>query len=143
MRVSGRAEAGLMMKRFTVLTVLLFAALGCTQCMLMRSEYYDLTGQVFTAKSPDYDIPVYEIGNAPEKQYTEIGAVKVVAQPNTTREAMKEELKKRGRLAGADALIEAQYTEDKTNTKWFCGRWGSTKHNVSATAKAVIFVGSK
>ncbi|MFA5038558.1 MAG: hypothetical protein WC732_02635 [Candidatus Omnitrophota bacterium] len=131
------------MKRWALVLVLLVLFAGCAQCILMRSEYYDMTGKVFTPKSPETDIPIYEVGKAPERPYTEIGAVKVIGQPNTSRQELEEELKKRARLAGADALIEAQYREDTANKNWFCGRFASTKRNAAASAKAVLFLDSK
>ena len=112
---------------------------GCAQCMLMRSEYYDMTGRVFTPKAADAEIPIYEGSQEVTRPYREIGVVKVTAQPKTGRQEVEEELRKRARLAGADALIDMNFQEDKENKAWFCGRLMSTRHNAAASAKAVIF----
>jgi len=114
-------------------------ASGCAKCMLMRSEYYDMTGQVFAPKAADAEIPIYEAGRQIDCPYTEIGVVKVVAQPKTGRQEIEEELRKRARLAGADALIDMNFQEDKENKAWFCGRLMSTRHNAAAAARAIIF----
>jgi hypothetical protein len=120
---------------------LLFSVLnGCARCVLMRSEYYDMTGRAFTAKTEDAEIPIYKADEKTDRPWMEIGVVKVIAQPKTADEALEEELKKRARLAGADALVDAQIKEDTGNKTWFCGRLMSTKRNKSATAKAVVFV---
>lgn len=134
-----------LMKR-TVLLFLLpvfLTAAGCAKCILMQSEYYDLTGKAFNPKPPEADIPLYEAGKAPQRPYTEIGAVKVVGQPGMDQAALREELKKRARLAGADALIEVQYRQDRTNKTLFCRRITSPKANAVAMAKAVVFLDSK
>jgi hypothetical protein len=124
---------------FSALGFLFFALNGCAQCMLMRSEYYDMTGQVFTAKAADAEIPIYEGGQEITRPYAEIGVVKVIAQPKTSRQEVEEELRKRARLAGADALIDMKFEEDKENKAWFCGRLMSTRHNAAASARAVKF----
>ncbi len=124
---------------FSALGFLFSAMNGCAKCMLMRSEYYDMTGQVFAPKAADAEIPIYEAGQPIDRPYTEIGVVKVVAQPKTGRQEIDEELRKRARLAGADALIDMNFQEDKENKAWFCGRLMSTRHNAAAAARAVIF----
>ncbi|MDD5019733.1 MAG: hypothetical protein PHH75_04215 [Candidatus Omnitrophica bacterium] len=128
-----------MLRKYLVLSVMLAVLSGCAQCMLMRSEYYDMTGRVFMAKADDAEIPIYEIGQKIDRPCVEIGVVKVMAQPKTPNEELVEELKKRARLAGADALIETQFVEDVSNKTWFCGRLMSTRHNKSAVARAVVF----
>ncbi len=105
----------------------------------MRSEYYDMTGQVFMPKAADAEIPIYEAGQDVGRPYREIGVVKVIAQPKTGRQDVEEELRKRARLAGADALIDMKFQEDKENKTWFCGRLMSTRHNAAASARAVVF----
>ncbi len=124
---------------FSALSFLFSVLNGCAQCTLMRSEYYDMTGQVFTPKAADAEIPIYEAGQDVGHPYREIGVVKVTAQPKTSRQEAEEELRKRARLAGADALIDMKFQEDKENKTWFCGRLMSTKHNVAASARAVVF----
>ncbi|MFH0876938.1 MAG: hypothetical protein V1863_01765 [Candidatus Omnitrophota bacterium] len=110
---------------------------GCSQCLLIRSEYYDITGQVLSPKSSTREISIYT--ESPQQPYKEIGVVKVLAHLGTTREAMEEELKKRARAGGADALIDVKYGEDTVNEVRFCGRIFSSKRNASATAKAIVF----
>lgn len=128
-------------KMLVLLVLLVFT--GCTQCILMQSEYYDLTGKVFSPKSPDTDVSLYEAGKIPDRPYTEIGAVKVVGQPGMAQAALQEELKKRARLAGADALIDVQYKQDRTTKTLFCRRITSPRANAVAVAKAVIFLDTK
>ena len=119
---------------------LLFSVLsGCASCLLMRSEYYDMTGRAFAPKAEDAEVPIYKADEKIDRPWTEIGIVKVIAQLKTSDEALEEELKKRARLAGADALIDMNFQEDKENKAWFCGRLMSTRHNAAASARAVIF----
>jgi hypothetical protein len=122
------------------MVLLCLAITGCTQeCILLHSEYYDITGKVLTPKGDQEDMPIFEAGQKIDKPCSEIGVVKVVARWGTKKDILSAELKKRARQAGADALVEAVYGEDKTNDLVFCGKVLSTKRNSSASAKAVIF----
>jgi len=109
----------------------------------MKSEYYDITGKVLAPKEPGQEILMFAEGDVPKESYQEIGKVNVMARWGTTREAMIQEMKKRARSAGADALMDVQYGEDKTNDIIFCGRLLSTKRNQSASGKAIIFLNKK
>lgn len=127
------------MKKNMILFFLAMTVLtGCSKCIIIRSEYYDITGKVQAPKAAGQDIPIFtDQGNRP---YVELGVVKVLAHWGTSREAINEELKKRARQAGADALVEVQYGEDTSNNLVLCGKILSTKRNMSAAGKAVIFV---
>lgn len=123
-------------KCLSVFLVLSFLA-GCSQCLIIRSEYYDVTGKVLPPKSTTREIPIYT--EPPQRAFEEIGVVKVLAQKSMTREAINEELKKRARAGGADALIDVRYGEDTSNELRLCGKVFSSKRNASAVAKAIVF----
>jgi len=116
--------------------VVLFLA-GCSQCILMRSEYYDITGKVLAPKAGTQEIPVY--AGKIDRPYVVVGAIKVIAQKGTSEEAVNEELKKRARMAGADALADVAYGEDKSNDLHLCGKVFASKRNMTASAKTIIF----
>jgi uncharacterized protein YbjQ (UPF0145 family) len=105
----------------------------------MRSEYYDITGSLLVPKEADAALEVYEPGQEIKRAYAQIGVVKVVALYGTTREAMNAEIIKRARAAGADAVVDVQYLEDKENKLSLCGKLFSTKRNTTATGKAIVF----
>jgi len=109
----------------------------------MKSEYYDITGSVLVPKEPGQEILMFSEGDAPKKPYKEIGKVNVMAKWGTAKEAMIQEMKKRAGQAGADALMDVQYGEDKANDIIFCGRLLSTKRNQAASGRAVIFINNK
>jgi hypothetical protein len=118
----------------------LFLLGGCvSHCLLMHSEYFDVTGKVFASKPEDAPIKIYLPTENLNRPYAEIGRVKVVAARGTSREAMNEEMIRRARHAGADALIDAQYGEDKSGDFVFCGKVFTTKRNMNAVARAVVF----
>lgn len=120
-----------------VLAVLILA--GCSKCILVRSEYYDITGKVLEAKAEDAEIAIYTEGQTLDRPYAEIGAIKVMGRHGVSKEAFNRELQKRARVAGADAVIEVQYVEDKANDLPICGKLLSTKRNMTATGKAIVF----
>ena len=125
-------------------SILIVCLAGCTTtCILMKSEYYDITGSVLAPKEPAQEILMFSEGDMPKEPYQEIGKVNVMAKWGTTKEAMIQEMKKRARQAGADALMDVQFGEDKTNDIIFCGRLLSTKRNQVASGKAVIFTDKK
>lgn len=126
------------MKKKLMMVLSVLFLLGCTQCILMHSEYYDITGKVLEPKPPEQEIPIFT-GEA-DRPCQEIGLVKVLARWGTTREAMNAELKKRARAAGADALVNAQYGEDRSNDLILCGKLVATRRNASAVARTVVFI---
>lgn len=131
-------------KKILIFSILLVCLAGCTTtCTLIKSEYYDTTGSVMAAKEPGYEILMFSEADTPKEAYQEIGKVKVMARRGTTREVMNQEMKKRARSAGADALMDVQYGEDKTNDVIFCGRLLSTKRNQAASGRAIIFINKK
>jgi hypothetical protein len=103
----------------------------------MRSEYFDITGKVFTPRPADAEIPILE--KAPAEAHEKIGVVRAWARYGTSPEAIKTELKRRGLLAGADALMDIQIGEDEKADLVFCGKVFTTKRNVSGTASAIVF----
>jgi len=127
------------MKRIIIpLFLLLVFLAGCSKCVLIRSEYYDVTGKILTPKPDTQEIQI--LTDKIDKPYQEIGAVKVLAPWGTSRKAIDAELKRRGREGGADALIDVVYGEDRSNDIVLCGKLVATRRNVSATARAVIFI---
>lgn len=126
------------MKKYLIFIAgLLFFMVGCAQCLLLRSEYYDVTGRVIAPKPEGTDIPI--LSAPPQTSYQEIGVVRVLARRGISREAIDRELKRRARSAGADALIGAQYGEDTSNKAILCGKIFSTNHNQSAAARAIVY----
>lgn len=126
-----------MKKQILVGFLLLSVLAGCASCILVRSEYYDLTGKVVEPKDDTREIVLLKA--APNKPFEEIGVVKVMARWGTPQEAMDKEIKRRAKEAGADAVMDVGYGEDKENTLPFCGKIGSTKRNKIARGKAIIF----
>lgn len=126
-----------MVRKTLALMVFILLLGGCSRCVIIRSEYYDITGKVLSAKAVNQEIQIYT--QKPDKPYEEIGAVKVLAQLGTTQEAMNEELKRRAKAAGADAIVDVQYGEDISNEVRLCGKVLATKRNMTAIGKAVIF----
>jgi hypothetical protein len=126
-----------MFKRMLAIGFCVLLLSACTTCVLMRSEYYDITGKVFTPKTPDQEITIYK--EPVNRPFTEIGFVKVLARYGTSHQAIDAQMKKRAREAGADALIDVQYGEDKANNVKMCGMIGSTRRNISASGRAIVF----
>ena len=110
---------------------------GCSRCILVRSEYYDVTGRVLASKDDNRE--VFLLPTRPDKPYDEIGVVKVMARWEASREAVNKEIKRRAKDAGADAVTDIEYGEDKGNTLPLCGKIGTTKKNKSAKGKAIVF----
>ena len=129
-----------MKKTLGMILAVLFLA-GCSQCIVMRSEYYDITGKVLTSKPETEEVLI--LTEKPNKPYQEIGLVKVLARWGTSHEAMNTELKKRARAAGADALMDVQYGEDRSNDLILCGKLVATRRNASAVAKTIIFTSAQ
>ena len=130
-----------MKKTLGMILVILFLA-GCSsQCIVMRSEYYDITGKVLTSKPETEEMLI--LTEKPNRPYQEIGLVKVLARWGTSHEAMNTELKKRARAAGADALMDVQYGEDRSNDLILCGKLVATRRNASAVAKTIIFTSAQ
>ena len=125
-------------KRIVVLGLLVALAAGCAQqCVILRSEYFDITGSVIPAKAADAPIDV--LAGKPERPYREIGYVKVAAACGTPQETIDTEMIKRARLAGADAIIDVQHGEDTSEKIVFCGKVLSTRKNIGAGGKAVLY----
>jgi hypothetical protein len=103
----------------------------------MRSEYFDITGKVFVPKPADVEIPI--LAAPPDKGFTQIGTVRAWARYGTSSEVIKEELRRRARLAGADALMEMDIGEDKKADVVFCGKVFSTKRNICGQAVAIVY----
>ena len=129
-----------MKKTLGMILAVLFLA-GCSQCIVMRSEYYDITGKVLTSKPETEEMLI--LTEKPNRPYQEIGLVKVLARWGTSHEAMNTELKKRARAAGADALMDVQYGEDRSNDLILCGKLVATRRNASAVAKTIIFTSAQ
>ena len=129
-----------MKKTLGMILAVLFLA-GCSQCIVMRSEYYDITGKVLTSKPDTEEIQI--LTEKPNRPYQEIGLVKVLARWSTSHEAMNTELKKRARAAGADALMDVQYGEDRSNDLILCGKLVATRRNASAVAKTIVFTSAQ
>ena len=125
-----------MKKNFTIICFAIFL-LGCSKCILIRSEYYDITGKVYTTKPENEELVI--LTEKPQKPFQEIGFVKVMARWGTSKDAIDKELKRRAKEAGADALIDVEYGEDSSNALPLCGKLGTTKRNKSAMAKAIVF----
>ena len=128
-----------MIKKFVICTLLLIMAAGCSRCILMRSEYYDITGSALTPKPDDAVIEIFELGQEIKRPCAEIGAIKVMAQHGTTKEAFNNEIIKRAKAAGADAVVDVEYVEDAENKRALCGKLFATKRNMTALGKAVVF----
>ena len=115
---------------------------GCaSKCVLIRSEYFDITAKVMKPKPADERIEIFT--GKPNRPYVEVGMVKILARYGTSREAINAEMIRRAREAGADALTEATYGEDKSNDVVLCGKLITTKRNVTGVAKTVIFTDKK
>lgn len=121
---------------FWLLAVVVLCS-GCTRCLVMRSEYFDITGKVFVPKSEDSDVPILEA--PPEREFVRIGTVRAWARSGTAPEAIREELKRRGRLAGADALMEVEIGEDEQADFVFCGKVFTTKRHTTGRATAIVY----
>jgi uncharacterized protein YbjQ (UPF0145 family) len=113
------------------------ALAGCATCIVVQSEYYDTTGQVIAPKAEDRPVEILE--QRPDRPYQEIGVVKVLARRGTAHAHLNKEMIDRARSAGADAIIGVEYAEDTSGSLIFCGRVVSTKKNVSAVGKAIVF----
>lgn len=128
-----------MTKKILFLLLAVFVLAGCSKCILIRSEYYDVTGKVLEPKAEDAEIAIYQEGQTLDRPYVEIGAIKVMGRHGVSKEAFNRELEKRARAAGADAVVDVLYVEDKGNDLPICGKLLSTKRNMTATGRAVIF----
>lgn len=126
-----------MLRKIISIGLILVLASGCARCLIMRSEYFDVTGAVFVPKEDGAQIEIFE--GEPNRAYKEIGVVKVFARYGTAREAINRELRKRAGQAGADALINVRYGEDQTSSFSFCGKIFSTKRNVVGLGHAIVF----
>jgi len=103
----------------------------------MRSEYFDITGKVFVPKPAGAEIPFLVV--PPDKEFTKIGTVRAWARYGTSPDVIKEELRRRARLAGADALMDLDIGEDKKADLVFCGKIFSTKRNICGQAVAIVY----
>jgi hypothetical protein len=126
-----------MLKKLLLGVCVFLGLAGCVQCATMRSEYFDIAGKVYRPKPCDTDITIYS--QALERPYAEIGVVKVLARRGTPRRVVYEEMKKRARAAGGDAIIEVQYGEDSSNDLLLCGRFARSTRNVSAVGRVIVF----
>ena len=124
-------------QRISWLLVFVFLFSGCTKCLLMRSEYFDITGKVFAPKPADGEMPI--LAAPPDREFTKIGTVRAWARYGTDPEVIRGELKRRALLAGADALIEVQIAEDERADLVFCGKIFTTKRNISGKASAIVY----
>ncbi len=132
-----------MIKKILTCVFLLAVLIGCSKCLLIRSEYYDITGKVLQPKSDDAPVELYEMGQEMKRPSLEIGSIRVIAQHGTTKEALKREIIRRARAAGADAVVEIEFAEDKENKLPICGKFLSTKRNTAAIGRAVVFTDKK
>ncbi len=128
-----------MIRKILTWFFMVILAAGCARCVLMRSEYYDITGSVIEPKQSDAVIEIYTVDQKLERPYTQIGAIKVMARYGTSRKALDNELIKRAQGAGADAVIDVEYVEDKENDLTLCGKLFATKRNTVARGTAVVF----
>ncbi|MFH1691328.1 MAG: hypothetical protein ABIC68_01970 [Candidatus Omnitrophota bacterium] len=126
-----------MLKKLIIVCAFFMVMSGCAQCLTMRSEYYDVSGKVFTPKSSSEDVEIFT--EKPDKPYEEVGYIKVLARYGTSKKVMDEQIKSRAGSVGADAVIEVEYGEDKANDLLFCGKFVSTKRNAVAVGKAIVF----
>jgi len=119
--------------------IVLFSVLfvGCARCTVIRSEYCDISGKIFAPKPLQEDIYVFE--GLSDRPSEEIGLVKVTARWDTPHKKLIAEMKKRAKGVGADAISDIKYDEDRGNRVLFCSRFGTTKKNITASAKALIF----
>lgn len=112
---------------------------GCSSTPQVRSEYFDVTGRIFVPKPQTHEVRLYEAGIDPGVPYEETGRVNVWGPRETSREAIDKELKKRTRQAGADALLDVQYSQDKADELVLFGKVLSKKKYASATGRTVVF----
>ncbi len=103
----------------------------------MSSEYFDITGKVFAPKPAESEMPI--LLAPPDREFMKIGTVRAWARYGTDPEVIKEELKRRALLAGADALMEVQIAEDEKADLVFCGKIFTTKRNISGKASAIVY----
>ncbi len=126
-----------MLKNIIIFSLCFFAVSGCSQCLSLRSEYYDISGKAFTAKDSPQDVEIFT--EKPARPFEEIGYIKVLARYGTAKKVLDEQMKLRASSVGADAVVGVEYGEDKSNELLFCGKMLSTKRNAVAVGKAVIF----
>lgn len=126
-----------MTKKIISLVICVFVLAGCAQCLTARSEYYDVSGKVFKPKASPQEVEIFS--GKPDKPYEEMGFIKVLARYGTSKKTLDQQMKARAAGAGADAIMEVQYGEDKLNDVLLCGKLTSTKRNAVAVGKAVIF----
>lgn len=126
-----------MTKKIISLVFCVFVLAGCAQCLTSRSEYYDVSGKIFKPKASSQEVEIFS--EKPDKPYEEIGFIKVLARYGTSKKVMDQQMKVRAANAGADAIIEVQYGEDKLNEVLLCGKLTSTKRNVVTIGKAIVF----
>lgn len=130
-----------MTKKVIIFGVCFLFLAGCAQCLSMRSEYYDVSGKVFAPKTSWQEVEIFS--DKLDRPYEEIGFIKVLARYGTSRKVLDQQLKMKASDAGADAIIEVQYGEDKSNEIFLCGKITSTKRNAVAVGKAVVFTDKK
>jgi hypothetical protein len=111
---------------------------GCSSAPQVRSEYFDVTGRIFAPKHEAQEVRLYPANADPGVAYEETGRVNVWGPLKTSREAIDAELKKRTRQAGADALIDVQYSSDKADELVLFGKVLSKKKYASATGRTVV-----
>jgi hypothetical protein len=118
--------------------LLLLGASSCvSQCVLMHSEFYDVTGKMLTPKPESQDVPV--LSKTPDRPFVEIGEVIVEAPLGTSAAVINAEMMGRARQAGADAVVEAANEENKDNKVLFCGKLFDTKKSVTARGTAIVY----
>jgi hypothetical protein len=133
----GRKESYVFIQRTILLWMLMFIFCGCARCVVMRSEYFDVTGKVFAPRPADADVPL--LTAEPVRDYERIRTVRAWARYDTNPEAIREELKRRARVAGADALMNVYIGEDEKADILFCGKVFTTKRNISGRASAIVY----
>jgi hypothetical protein len=119
------------------LLLILGAASCSSRCVLIRSEYYDVTGKALTPKPESQDIPI--LTQAPGRPYVRIGVIKVEAPWGTSDAAIDAEMKGRARLAGADALVGVTHEENKNEQVVFCGKVFNTRKSIVARGAAIVY----
>lgn len=130
-----------MLKKTIIFSLCLLVLAGCSHCLALRSEYYDISGKAFAAKASSDDVEIF--AEKPDRPFEEIGYIKVLARYGTSKKVMEQQIKLRASSVGADAVVDVEYGEDKSNELLFCGKILSTKRNAVAVGKAVIFTDQK
>lgn len=115
---------------------------GCSRALGVRSEYFDITGRIFSPKPETQEVRLYEVGAPVPSSFEEIGRVNAWGPVGTSRAAFDQELERRARAAGADALLDVEYVQETSDDIIFLGRPLSKKMRATATGRAVITKGS-